>query len=192
MSALAAPFGLRPSYHPSGTIRPTSSTIASGYNTNIFQGAPVGYIADGTIAASPAGGNGVTGAVGAFQGVEYTPSVAGSRRVYSNTWPANMAADEIVAYLTEDPTIVYQIQANATLTRAAVGQQYDWSANGSANGNTTTGLSTVSLDVASAAANAGLRVLGLTPGADNDWGDAFPILDVQLSEHQFVATIASI
>ena len=192
MSAAAAPFGLRPSYHPSGTIRPTNSTIASGYASNIYLGSPVGYIADGTIALSAAGGTGVAGAVGSFQGVEYTPSVAGSRRVYSNTWPASMAADDIVAYLTEDPLIVYTIQANATLTRAAVGQQYDWSTNGSANGNTTTGISSVSLDVASAAANAGLRVLGLTGGPDNDWGDAFPIVDVQLSEHQFVATIASI
>lgn len=190
MSAVAGPFGLRPSYHPSGTIRPTSSSIASGYNTNIFQGSPVGYIATGFIAMAAAGGTGVTGAVGAFQGVEYTPSTG--RRVYSNTWPANQVATEIVAYLTEDPYIVYQIQANATLTRAAVGQQYDWSTNDTTAGNTTTGISTVSLDVASAAANAGLRVLGLTPGPDNDFGDAFPIMDVQLSEHQFVATIASI
>lgn len=190
MSALAAPFGLRPSYHPSGTIRPVVSTIASAYAVNIFQGSPVGYIADGTIAMAAAGGTAVAGASGCFQGVEYTPT--NGRRVLSNTWPASQVATEIVAYLTEDPTIVYQIQANATLTRAAVGNQYDWSANGTNNGNTTTGLSTVSLDVASAAANAGLRVLGLTPGPDNDWGDAFPIVDVQLAEHQFVATIAAI
>lgn len=190
MSAIAAPFGLRPSYHPSGTIRPVVSTIASAYNTNIFQGSPVGYVAAGGIAMAAAGGTAVAGASGAFQGVEYTPT--NGRRVYSNTWPANQVATEIVAYLTEDPLIVYQIQANATLTRAAVGEQFDWSTNGSANGNTVTGLSTVSLDVASTAANAGLRVLGLTPGPDNDWGDAFPIVDVQLSEHQFVATIAAI
>jgi hypothetical protein len=190
VSASAAPFGLRPSYHPSGTIRPTFSTIASGYNTNIFQGSPVGYIATGVIAMAAAGGTAVAGAVGAFQGVEYTPT--NGRRVLSNTWPANQVATEIVAYLTEDPAIVYQIQANATLARTAVGAQYDWSTNDTNAGNTTTGLSTVSLDVASAAANAGLRVLGLTPGPDNDWGDAFPIVDVQLSEHQFVATIAAI
>lgn len=190
MSALAAPFGLRASYHPSGTIRPTNSTIASGYNTNIFQGSPVGYIADGTIAMSAAGGSAITGAVGCFQGVEYTP--ANGRRVLSNTWPASQVATEIVAYLTEDPAIVYQVQANATLTRAAVGNQYNWSLNDGTAGNTTTGLSTVSLDVASAGANKGLRVLGLTGGPDNDWGDAFPIVDVQLSQHQFVAAIAAI
>jgi hypothetical protein len=109
-----------------------------------------------------------------------------------NTPRRTVGATQIDAYLTEDPNIVYQIQANATLARTAVGAQYDWSTNDTNAGNTVTGLSTVSLDVASAAANAGLRVLGLTPGPDNDWGDAFPIVDVQLSEHQFVATIAAI
>lgn len=192
MSAVAAPFGLRPSQHPSGSIRPTFGTIASGYNANIFQGAPVGYIADGSIALSPAGGTGITGAVGAFQGVEYNPPATQGGRRYSNMWPANQVATEIVAYFTEDPTTVYQIQANATLTQAAIGEQFDWSANTTASGNTTTGLSSVSLDVASTAANAGLRVKNLTPGPDNAWGDAFPVLDVQLAEHQFVATIAAI
>jgi hypothetical protein len=152
----------------------------------------VGYVAAGSIALAAAGGTGVAGAVGAFQGVEYTPTVAGSRRVYSNTWPASMAATDIVAYLTEDPYIVYQIQANATIDMTSVGNQYDWSTNDTNAGNTTTGISSVSLNVASAAANAGLRVLGLTGGPDNDWGDSFPIVDVQLSEHQFVATIAAI
>lgn len=192
MSALAAPFGLRPSYHPSGTIRPNAGVIASAYNANIFMGSPVGFVADGSIALAPAAGTGITGACGAFQGVEYTPSVAGSRRVYSNTWPANQAAVEIVAYFSEDPYIVYQIQANATLPRDSIGNQYNWSLNDTTAGNTTTGISTVSLDVASAGANKGLRVIGLTPGPDNDYGDAFPIMDVQLSQHQFVAAVAAI
>lgn len=190
MSSVAAPFGLRPTFHPSGTIRPNAATIASGYNTNIFQFSPIGFIADGTIAMAAAGGTGVAGACGCFQGVEYTPT--NGRRVLSNTWPANQVATEIVAYITQDPYITYCIQGNASMARSTMGNQYDWSANGSANGNTVTGLSSVSLDVASAAANAGLRVVGLTPGPDNDWGDAFTIVDVQLSEHQFVATIAAI
>lgn len=191
MSSTASPFGLRPSFHGSGgVIRPVSGTIASGYNANIFMGSPVGYIADGSIALSPVNGTGITGAVGAFQGVEYTP--ANGRRVVSNVWPANQVATDIVAYFTEDPNIIYDIQCSATLTQAAIGQQFNWTTNGSANGNPTTGFSTVALNVADTAANAGLRVMGLTAGPDNAWGDAFPIVQVQLSEHQFVATIAAI
>lgn len=186
-----APFGLRPSFHPSGTIRPVVGTIATGYANNIFMGAPVGIIADGSIALAAAGGTAVAGACGAFQGVEYNPTATGPR-VVSNMWPAATAAVNIVAYFTQDPTIVYEIQANATLTQAAIGAQYDWSANNTNSGNTVTGVSNVTLDVASAAANAGLRVIGLTPGPDNAWGDPFPVVQVMLSEHQFVATIAAI
>lgn len=191
MSSINAPFGLRPAFHPSGTIRPVAGTITTLYNANIFMNSPVGIIADGSIALAAAGGVGVAGACGAFQGVEYNPTATGPR-VVSNMWPANTAAVNIVAYFTQDPTIVYEIQANATLTQAAIGQQFDWSANNTNSGNTVTGLSNVTLDVASSAANAGLRVIGLTPGPDNAWGDAFPIVQVQLSEHQFVATIAAI
>jgi hypothetical protein len=148
-------------------------------------GSPVGYIADGTIALAAAGGTLVTGAAGAFQGVEYTP--ANGRRVVSNYWPASQVATEIVAYLTTDPWIVYEIQANATLTRAAIGGCYDWSTNNSAAVDTGSGLSTVTLDVASAANPAGLQVVGLTVSALNDWGDTFPIVNVLINEQQFKA-----
>lgn len=191
MSSINAPFGLRPAFHPSGTIRPVAGTITTGYASNIFMNSPVGIIADGSIALAAAGGVAVAGACGAFQGVEYNPTATGPR-VVSNMWPASTAAVNIVAYFTQDPYITYEIQANATLTQAAIGAQYDWSANNTNSGNTVTGLSNVTLDVASAAANAGLRVVGLTPGPDNAWGDAFPIVQVQLSEHQFVATVAAI
>lgn len=191
MSSINAPFGLRPAFHPSGTIRPVAGTIATGYASNIFMNAPVGIVAGGSIELAAAGGTGVAGACGAFQGVEYNPTATGPR-VVSNMWPASTAAVNIVAYFTQDPYITYEIQANATLTQAAIGEQFDWSANNTNSGNTVTGLSNVTLNVASTAANAGLRVVGLTPGPDNAWGDAFPIVQVQLSEHQFVATIAAI
>jgi hypothetical protein len=190
MSSVNAPFGLRPSFHPSGTIRPTAGTITTGYASNIYMGSPVGFIADGSIALAAAGGTAVAGACGCFQGCEYTPS--NGRRTVSNIWPASTVATEIVAYFTLDPTIVYDIQGNAAIAQTAIGQQFDWSTNGSANGNLITGFSSVTLDTASSAANAGLRVIGLTPGPDNAWGDAFTIVQVQLSEHQFVATIAAI
>lgn len=191
MSSINAPFGLRPAFHPSGTIRPVAGTITTGLATNIFMNSPVGIIADGSIALAAAGGTGVAGACGAFQGVEYNPTATGPR-VVSNMWPASTAAVNIVAYFTQDPYITYEIQANATLAQSAIGAQYDWSANNTNSGNTVTGLSNVTLDVASVAANAGLRVVGLTPGPDNAWGDTFPIVQVQLSEHQFVAAIAAI
>jgi hypothetical protein len=183
MSSVASPYGLRPAQHPSGCIRQREGTIASGYNTAIFQNSPVAIIADGSLAVAAAG----AAAIGVFMGVEWTGQ-DGRRRV-GNQWIADTVGSDIVAYYTSDQDIIYEIQANATLTRAAMGEQFDWAA---LSGNTVTGLSSVPLDVASSAANAGLRVVGLNPAPDNDWGDAFPILQVQISEHQFVANVAAI
>lgn len=47
MSSTSAAFGLRPAFHPSGIVRPTAMTIASGYAANILQFQPV--LIDGTV-----------------------------------------------------------------------------------------------------------------------------------------------
>lgn len=180
-----APFGLRPAYSLSGTLRPMGPTpaIESAYATNVYNGYPVAVNANGFMVAAAAGDRWL----GAFSGVEYRDAT--NKPTYYNRWLANTIATEVVAYYTLDPYMVYQIQANDTLTVAAIGQQYDWEA---LSGNSVTGLATMGLDVASAAANAGMRVIGLAPGPDNNWGDDFPIVLVMASQHQYVADIASV
>jgi hypothetical protein len=185
-----APFGLRPSYSPSGVVRPTAFTVASGYAQNLFQNQPV-RIAP-TTTGGETEGNLVASAVGApfigvFQGVEFTDG-EGRRRV-SNRWLASTVATEITAYATLDPTIVYEIQSDAALNIADIGKQYNLTA---ISGNTTTGLSTQALGVSTAASNASVRLLGITPGPDNAFGDTYVIAQVQISEHQFVADVAAI
>ncbi len=185
MSTVSAPFGLKPSMSPSGTIRPGPSTytILTGYASAILQNQPVKIAADGSINAAAIGDR----FIGTFQGVEYTDTT-GRRRV-SNQWVASTAATDIVAYVTWDPNLVYEIQANATMAIANIGEQYDFTV--ITAGSTTTGLSQMMLDVASTAANASMSVIGLNPGPDNAWGDAFPIVLVRISEHQFVADRAA-
>ena len=188
MSSVAAPFGIRPAFATTGTIRPGPlAAIETAYNTAVYQNGPVAVNANGFLVAAAAGDR----ALGVFQGVEYTDALGYHHLV--NQWVANTvlnAQSNMRAYWTIDqPGLVYEIQANATLTRAAIGQQYDWTA---LAGNAITGLSSVALDVASAAANAGLRVIGLNPGPDNDWGDTYPIVLVQFSQHQYTADIASV
>lgn len=193
MSAFAAPFGLKPLYHPSGTIRPKALDITSGYNTNIFQYTPValnpGNITPGVqgLVIFPA----VSGPIiGSFMGVEYQPA-DGSGRRYTNRWLANTVATQVVAYYTDDQLITYEIQANGTLAENAVGAQYNITAEA---GNTTTGFSTVALDTGTANPTTGsnlLKVVGLTAGPLNAWGDAFPIVQVQIANHQFTATRAA-
>jgi hypothetical protein len=185
-----APFGLRPVYSPSGVVRPTAFTIASAYAQNIFQNQPVriapttgGGETEGTLVAAAVGAS----FIGAFQGVEFTDG-EGRRRV-SNRWLASTVATDITAYSTLDPTIVYEVQSDAALNVADIGKQYNLTA---ISGNTTTGLSTQALGVSTAAANASVRLIGVTPGPDNAFGDTFVIAQVQISEHQFVADVAAI
>ena len=81
------------------------------------------------------------------------------------------------------------MQSDAALTVADIGKQYNLTA---ISGNTTTGLSTQALGVSTAAANASVRLIGITPGPDNAFGDTYVIAQVQISEHQFVADVAAI
>jgi len=187
MSSVSQPFGLRPVYSPSGVVRPTAYTILTGYATNIFQNQPVKIVTsstgEGTIAAAAIGDR----FIGTFQGVEFTDS-DGRRRV-SNKWTASLAATDIVAYVTLDPTIVYEIQSNAALAITDIGKQYDFTTIGT--GSTVVGISQMMLDVASATTNASFRLIGITPGPDNNWGDTYVIAQVQISEHQNVADVAA-
>ena len=187
MSATSAPFGLRPVYSPSGTVRPTAMSILTGYATNIFQQQPVKIVpsstGEGTIAAAAIGDR----FIGTFQGVEFTDT--DGRRRYSNKWTASTAGTDIVAYVTLDPTIVYEIQSNAALAVTDIGKQFDFTTIGT--GNSTVGISAMMLDVSSATTNASFRLLGITPGPDNNWGDTYVIAQVQISEHQNVADVAA-
>ena len=186
MSAFAAPFGLKPLYHPSGIVRPKALDIASGYNTNIFQYSPVALAAAAATGLILGPVTHVGGAIiGCFLGVEYTP--ANQRRVYSNFWPANQVATQIVAYYTDDQLITYEIQGDGSITEAALGSQADMTAE---VGNAVTGFSTVALATASisgAGVNLQLKIIGLTPGPLNAFGDAFTIVQVQIANHQFTA-----
>jgi hypothetical protein len=190
MSSTNAPFGLRPSFHPSGLDRAWSLVdgIASGYNTAILKGQPVQLNTSGNIVIAA-----ITGAfLGAFAGVEWTDTT-GRRRV-SNSWPANTAyvAGSCVTYYYQDPAIVYDIQADGSLAQTALGDQCNFSA--ITAGSTTTGLSqcTVSTTLAGATATGQMKIIGLTPGVDNAWGDSYTVVQVQVNQSQFNASVAAI
>lgn len=190
MSSTNAPFGLRPSFHPSGLDRAVALAdgILSGYSSNILKGQPVKLDTSGVIQAAAAG----DAFLGAFAGVEWTDTT-GRRRV-SNYWPANTAytTGSCVAYYYQDPAIVYDIQADGSLAQTTLGAQSDFS-NATA-GSSTTGLSqcTISTSVVSAGSSAQLKIVGLTPGVDNAWGDAYTVVQVQVNESQFNASVNAI
>ncbi len=180
MTAVSAPFGLRPSYHPSGIPRPKQGTITSGLAANIFMNAPVKFVeATGCISvAAP-----TERALGAFQGVEYIN--AQGRPTVGNYWPTGTVGTVIRAFYHDDPWLSYEIQANASLAQTSMGHYADWTAQA---GSTGTGLSTVMLDVATLLATInGLQIWGITEAPDNLFGDAFTVVQVRIAEHQFLA-----
>ena len=187
MSAVSAPFGLRPSFHPSGLDRAIAlaNGIASTYNTGILKGQPVALNTSGNIIAATAG----SAYQGAFAGHEWT-DVSGRRQI-SNQWVANTAyvTGSEVTYYYSDPNIVYDIQANGSLAQTSIGDQANFAS--ATAGSTTTGLSQcmISTTLAGAGAVGDMRIIGLTPAVDNDWGDAFTVVQVQVSRSQYVATI---
>ena len=183
MSATNAPFGMRPAFHPSGLDRAQALAggIVSAYASDILKGQPVKYDTNGTIVPAAAG----EAFVGAFAGVEWTDTT-GRRRV-SNYWPANTAyqTGSCVAYFYNDPNIVYEIQADGTLTQASIGDEADLS--NTTNGSTTTGLSQATLSNSLIGANgeAQMRIVDLAPYPDNNWGDNFVIVRATISQFQF-------
>lgn len=190
MSSTNAPFGLRPSFHPSGLDRAVAlaNGIVSGYGFNILKGQPVKLDTSGVIQAAAAD----EAFLGAFAGFEFT-DVTGRRRV-SNFFPANTTyvTGSAIAYFYQDPNIVYDIQADGSLAQTTLGAQANFS-NVTA-GSTTTGLSraTMSSTVVAAGSSAQLKIIGLTPDIDNDWGDAFTVVQVQVNESQFNASVNAI
>lgn len=189
MSSIYAPFGLRPCLHVSGILRPFAGTIASAFGTSIYQYAPIAISntagnGNGTLINAAAGAR----AVGTFLGVEYDLTATG-RRTVSNWWATGTVATNIVAYYTRDPQMTYEIQANASIAQVDLGNQADWTTNDSTAGSTVTGMSSVGLDVAgiTSTANAGLRIVGFSQYVDNIPGDAFTIVQVEISENQNVA-----
>lgn len=182
MSSTAAPFGLKPVYHPSGEIRPFTTSILAAYSTHIFQYSPV-KLAAGVLNLAAA----TDRAIGSFVGVQYTDATG--RRVFSNWWTGDANATDVMAWYTQDPWTVYEIQGTGSIAQDDIGEQADWSTNDTNSGSTVTGLSNVSLGTPAAGASNGLRIIGIAQGPDNAWGDAFTIVQVQISEHQNVADI---
>ena len=195
MSATNAPFGLRPSFFPTGLERAQAITngITSGYSSNILKGQPVVYgttANGGTLGTIIIAAN--TGAVtGAFAGVEFTDTT-GRRRV-SNYWPASTSGTNIVAYFYNDLNIVYEIQTDATITQTSIGNEYNFS--NITAGSTTTGLSQCTLGVSTAAGNGAqgqMRIVDIAAYPDNNWGDAYVIVRVQLANTQFFGAYTAI
>jgi hypothetical protein len=184
MSSSNAPFGLVPEQHQSGygTRGETAviGGIVTGYATAIYKYQPVKFATTGYLEAAAAG----NALAGVFMGVEWTDS--NGRRQISNNWVANTAGTDIVAYINDDPNTIFEMQADGSLTVAAIGDMADISNATASSG----GLSqaTISTTLVGAGNSAQLQVIGLANRIDNAWGDSYTVVRVKINEHQFAAS----
>ena len=119
-----APFGARRIRNKSGTQPTTLNTymIANAYATSIFYGDWVKTTTDGTLVIATAG----DAVRGVFHGCNYVD--AAGVPVFSKSWTASTAtlgSAGARALVDDDPTGIFEMQSDGSMTSADVGQYCD-------------------------------------------------------------------
>ena len=181
MATTASPYGLKAVNHIGGTPYAGSTRlfpIASGYGTNIFNGSVVQIVAAGTIEIVTDLGNNAdqfpAGVIGVFVGCTYTDPNLGTV-VFRNNYPTGTVADDIKAYVIDDPDVVFQAQADGAVTQADLGQNTNFAAvQSTTTGDTTNGNSNTAVSSTTATtATIAFRIVDFVDGPKSTVGDAF-------------------
>lgn len=199
MSSTAAPFGLRPIGRlDNGSIEVFRQyPIASAYNTNIAMGDVVQLVDGGTattIQKQTATGDTTTDIdmVGVFMGCKYTDPNTG-QLTFSQLWPANTVASDAMAYVVDDPQVLFAIQADGA--PANTGDIYGKNTALVQNAvSTSLKASRVALDISELGTDANLpiRVIDYLGGDQGDEkGTSYPILVCKFNYHQHSSTTGS-
>ena len=163
-----AAFGLQPvkmiggSPYSGGVSR---YRIAANYGTAIFQGDMVMQVTGGTVEIHADGGT--VPIVGVFNGCQYTDPTTGEQ-VYSNYYPASTNTSDIIAFIIDDPNVVFEVQADAAFPVADLFGNFDIVYTSA--GSTKTGISGAELKVADGGTGTTLSVkaIDISEDPDND------------------------
>lgn len=180
MANANAPSGFHPVRHKTGgEIRISPYTIASQYGTAIGKGDPVAMTGTGKNIEVSAAED--VNPIGVFAGCEYVDST-GTKK-FSDYWPASTTATKIVAYVWDDPMLVFEVQADSAAA-GDMGALADWVVG---TPSATTGLSgaTVAVSGATGTSGKGIRLMGLSARPNNAYG-AYAKLDVMFAEHMLL------
>ena len=177
MSSTAAPFGLRPVGSLGGTYNGSfrQYPILSTYSTRIAFGDVV-KLADGGTTTTIEKDTGTTSAtpIGIFLGCSYT-DVSTSQLSFNQQW-SGAAHTNGMAYVCDDPNILFEIQADGTCNDDDLGAN---AAIVQGTPDSTLGISRVSFDISTAANTASLplRIVDWRGGFTGDeHGTSFPIM----------------
>ena len=194
MASTAAPYGLKPVNLIGGQPYAGSTRqikIASGYDTNIFNGSVVSIVTAGTLEiVTTVGSNSSVfpaGTVGVFVGCSYTDPNS-KQKVFAQYWPASTVASDAVGYVVDDPDVVFQIQADASIAQAGLGANAPLAAvQSTSTGSTVTGNSTTALDATVATTTQAFRIVDFVDSPNSSVGDAFTdvLVKFNIAQHSY-------
>ena len=185
MANVVEKFGLRPYRKLDGTPLVGAQNrylITANMSTAIYQGDLVEPSTSGTVVRHTAGTSNAV--IGVFNGCFYTDPTTG-KPTYKNYYPGSVDANDITAFVVDDPDAVFLMDADAAFTRADVFQNYSVT---SATGNTTTGISEVQLDVGASgtASSFAIQAIDISQDPDNsDESSANANILVRINNHFF-------
>jgi|TARA_X000001388_G_C2234035_1_gene124464 hypothetical protein len=164
-----ASFGMRPVKMMGGSPWTGGNSryrIAANYGTAIYTGDMVMQVTGGTVEIHADGGT--VPIVGVFMGCQYTDPTSGEQ-VFSAYYPASTNASDIIAFIVDDPNVVFEIQADDTFPIADLFGNFDIVYTNSSS--TQSGLSGAELDVTTGATTAGLPLKAIDISEDPDNSD---------------------
>ena len=161
-----AAFGLKPARMMGGAPYSGGQSryrIASNQSGAIFQGDLVKQLTGGTV--SRAAASSTVPVVGVFNGVHPTTK----EQVFSNHYPGSIVASDIIAFIIDDPNVVFTIQADDVFPVSDLFGNFDI-VDQSTTGDTTSGRSNMELDVTTGATTTTLplKAIDISQDPDND------------------------
>jgi len=173
-----------------GAIRQVS--IASTYNTPIYDGDIVRVAAGGTIEKSTVTVDSTTAAanntVGVFVGVQYVNSQG--QTIQAQYYPGNAAATSAVAFVVDDPLAAFRVavtlanSAMSTVNQSIVGTNMAIVQGTGSNTTGNSGLSVVATNAQGNAAALPVRVIAVIPDTAAN-ATAFTEVLVKFNNHQY-------
>ena len=192
MSSVATPNGAE----PIGTLSASGSfsgkmrhiAITGSYGTAIFYGDFVKLTSTGTVEKSAVSTAIVAGTVGVFMGCSYTDPTT-NQKTFSQQWPAGNTAADPVAYVADDPFLLFRMQADGAMAQDDIGNNAQVTAT---VGSTAIGRSKNAVVATTATTNTfPLRLIEFVDGPDSVIGDAYAdcVLCFAPTSHAYVTLL---
>lgn len=189
MATTATPTGAEPtdtlSASGSFTGKVRHIKVASGYGTAIFYGDFVKLVNTGTVEKDT--GTTTLTPVGVFVGCAFTSPTTGEL-TFSQTFPASTAADDIVAYVVDDPNVLMRMQSDEAIAQTGLGNNV---AVVQTAGSTSIGRSKNAVDGSSidTTDTLPLRIIDFVDGPNSAVGDTYTDVIVKFNAgHQYSNT----